>query len=485
MRVSQFLIIAFILASASAGFANNLKDTTNQADYIVIAPNYYYPIAEQLASFRHQKNGFSTMVVSIDTIAMQFGIGVTPDTALKSFIQFTLNNWSNPKPQYFVLAGNINVIPSHPEADDSYEIGLQQGMLDIDFFPMIDQWFVEVPRIDYAFISQTNACIGRFPAWDSASLAIMVDKTIQYENDSSGAWFNKAISVADYYGDNTFEYDAGMFRTYLDSLWTDTVAVDVRSDSPIYLDTTAFVNLWNQGAAVVSYFGHADAVQLSNSRYFTTWSIDSLTNGSELPVCLFGGCDLTYDTGPDVSIPTHLLAREGGGAVAVVSSEGLSYEIAEITFFTSMVQSIIERPSDPIGKSYEEAVSYNLEWGNYMDTADRFTFLGDPALTIAHSVITSLLVSNAARPSSFELEENYPNPFNPTTVIVYKLPAYTSVSLKVYDMLGREVKSLVNESQSAGSHSVTFNASGLASGIYFYRLQAGSYAATKKLLLLK
>lgn len=487
MRGTQFLTIAFVLASASEGFANNLMDTTNQADYIVIAPNYYYPVAEQLASFRHQKNGFSTMVVSIDTIAMQFGIGVTPDTALKNFIQFALNHWSNPKPQYFVLAGNINVIPSHPEADDSYEVGLEQGMLDLDFFPMIDQWFVEVPRTDYPSISQTNACIGRFPAWDSASLAIMVDKTIKYETDPTGTWCNRAISIADYRQDDgeLFENDARYFRTYLDSLWTDTIAVDVKNDSPNYLDTTAFVNLWNQGAAVVSYFGHADAVQLSNSRYFTTWSIDSLTNNGQLPVCLFGGCDLTYDTGPDVSVPTHLLAREGGGAVAVVSSEGLSYENTATTFFTSMVQSMLKKPADPIGKSYEEAVTYTLDWGDFMDTADRFTFLGDPALTIKHSVITSLLVSNPARPSAFVLEQNYPNPFNPSTVISYKLPANATVSLKVYDMLGREVKSLVNGPQSAGSHSVAFSGSGLASGVYLYRLEAGAYIATKKLMLLK
>jgi hypothetical protein len=482
----RFSLIGFILMFASESFAGNLIDTTNQADYIVIAPNYYYPVAEQLALFRHQKNGFSTMVVSIDTIAMDFGFA-TPDTALKDFIQFTLNHWSNPKPQYFVLAGNINVIPSHPEADDSYEIGLEQGALDVDFFPMIDQWFVEVPRTDFTSISQTNACIGRFPAWDSASLAIMVDKTIQYESDSPGAWCNRAISVADYREDDgtIFEDDARTFRVYLDSLWTDTIAVDVRSDSPNYLDTTAFVNLWNQGAAVVSYFGHADAVQLSNSRYFTTWAIDSLTNNGQLPVCLFGGCDLTYDTGPDVSIPTHLLAREGGGAVAVVSSEGLSYENTATTFFTSMVQSMIKKPDEPIGKSYEEAVTYGMVWGDYLNTADRYTFLGDPALTIKHSVITPLLVSNPARPSSFVLEQNFPNPFNPTTVITYELPGNASVSLKVYDMLGREVRSLVNEPQSAGSHSVTFNAGGLASGVYLYRLQAGSCTATKKLLLLK
>ncbi|HUI29672.1 MAG TPA: T9SS type A sorting domain-containing protein [Candidatus Acidoferrales bacterium] len=95
-------------------------------------------------------------------------------------------------------------------------------------------------------------------------------------------------------------------------------------------------------------------------------------------------------------------------------------------------------------------------------------------------------------PASFALFQNYPNPFNPSTTIGYDLPSNSFVSLKIYDVLGREVETLVNERQAAGSHSVTFNASNLPSGVYFYRLQVidpvrgtGSYTATKKLLLLK
>jgi len=88
-------------------------------------------------------------------------------------------------------------------------------------------------------------------------------------------------------------------------------------------------------------------------------------------------------------------------------------------------------------------------------------------------------------PMEFSLTQNYPNPFNPTTVISYRSPVMSNVTLKVYDVLGREVKTLVNQRETAGSHSVTFSAGDLPSGVYFYRLQAGSYSATRKLLLLK
>jgi hypothetical protein len=86
---------------------------------------------------------------------------------------------------------------------------------------------------------------------------------------------------------------------------------------------------------------------------------------------------------------------------------------------------------------------------------------------------------------SFELSQNYPNPFNPSTQIHYQLPASDFVALKVFDVLGREIETLVNERQNAGKHSVQFNASNLPSGLYFYRLEAGMNHDTKKFLLLK
>ena len=88
-------------------------------------------------------------------------------------------------------------------------------------------------------------------------------------------------------------------------------------------------------------------------------------------------------------------------------------------------------------------------------------------------------------PVHFALEQNYPNPFNPATTINYQLPTSSFVVLNVYDLLGREVRTLVNERQAPGNHSVMFDASSLSSGVYLYRLVAGTYHNTKKLLLLK
>jgi hypothetical protein len=85
----------------------------------------------------------------------------------------------------------------------------------------------------------------------------------------------------------------------------------------------------------------------------------------------------------------------------------------------------------------------------------------------------------------FELKQNYPNPFNPTTNITYSLPQQADVQLRVYDMVGREVGTLINREQAAGSYTVNFDASKLSSGMYLYRLNTGSTNITRKMMLIK
>ncbi len=91
----------------------------------------------------------------------------------------------------------------------------------------------------------------------------------------------------------------------------------------------------------------------------------------------------------------------------------------------------------------------------------------------------------------FTIEQNYPNPFNPSTIIKYEIPERSFVTIKVYDVLGREIITLVNQEKPVGSYEVVFDSQGLTSGVYFYKLQvyapgrAGEFIETKKMVLLR
>ena len=100
-------------------------------------------------------------------------------------------------------------------------------------------------------------------------------------------------------------------------------------------------------------------------------------------------------------------------------------------------------------------------------------------------MITSVNQTAFALPTNFILQQNYPNPFNPSTTINYSVPKADLVTIKIYDILGREVVTLVNQQKNPGNYEVQFNANNLPSGIYFYRMQAGGFVSTKKFVLLK
>lgn len=91
----------------------------------------------------------------------------------------------------------------------------------------------------------------------------------------------------------------------------------------------------------------------------------------------------------------------------------------------------------------------------------------------------------SSTPRGFSLEQNYPNPFNPTTTIRFSVPTSGNVLLHVYDVLGQEVATLVNETMQPGAYEITWNATNSPSGIYLYRLQAGTLNATRKMILAK
>jgi hypothetical protein len=160
-----------------------------------------------------------------------------------------------------------------------------------------------------------------------------------------------------------------------------------------------------------------------------------------------------------------------------------SYTWASTPEMVADVQQWLDSPSTNFGWVVvgNEAVSATAK---RFDSRENINPLVRPRLTVTYQPPVGVGETPGV-PTVFALEQNYPNPFNPATTIAYALPRREHVSLQVFNLLGEKIATLVNEVQELGTKSVVFSATNLVSGIYFYRLQAGSFTQTRSLVVLK
>jgi hypothetical protein len=141
----------------------------------------------------------------------------------------------------------------------------------------------------------------------------------------------------------------------------------------------------------------------------------------------------------------------------------------------------------PEGTAGEEVeLTFGIKFGHYWgDGTGSFEIVVDEVILELEGHTGTPSISTEFLPEAYELHQNFPNPFNPTTQITYVLPKSEMATVRVYDMLGQEIQTLVNGNQSAGTHTVTFDAADLSSGIYFYELQTPTHRESKKMLLMR
>jgi len=229
----------------------------------------------------------------------------------------------------------------------------------------------------------------------------------------------------------------------------------------------------------------------------------------------YGISDYTYVTALAVS-GTNLFAGTGGGGGVSLSTDvgktwakidsglAMSYSIRDtskyyyydISAFAVSGRNIFVVCGGIVYLSTNNGTSWtsvNSGLGNdtvlTIAVSDKYLFAGTRKSGVWRrslgEMITSVKNNGTNVPAQFTLSQNYPNPFNPSTTISFNLPSQSIVSLKIFDLLGREVATIVSEKMSAGSYTRQWNAAEMPSGVYFYRLQAGSFTETKKLVLLK
>jgi hypothetical protein len=464
------LLLLSARLSHAQWFTGSLKDSANQADYIIVTVPAYAGIVQPLAAYRSSHQSLSTMIVLMDSIISNFPRS-SPDSSIRDFVTRTLTDWTAPAPRFLLLAGNINTVPSHRVASTFfYDFGEDSVM--------IDQWFAN-QRTESGPGHAPEMAVGRFPAWTSGELEAMVSKTLAYEEAPVENWAKRAIAVADSTDYQAFESDGSSFLRAAVSHWSDTISVHVRDDSPWHKSKTEFLDLWNMGSAIISFFGHGRGPRFSRASYFTSSDVDSLAIGSPLPLVFFEASQ-RFEEPDTLPMAVALLRKPDRGGVCVIAPSGLMYAVAGMQFTTDVVEQMSIRPLEPIGTAWHAALASGPSI-----ISERWTFLGDPALVSKSRGTASNDDPPAGMPSDYVLDQNFPNPFNPSTTIRYALPHATFVRLSVFNTLGQRVAVLWDGVQEAGYHQAEFDGAHVSSGVYYYRIETGSFTAMKKMMLVK
>lgn len=236
------------------------------------------------------------------------------------------------------------------------------------------------------------------------------------------------------------------------------------------------------------FVGSSRGVYLSLN-YGTTWTLmnTGLTNTDVLSVAFIGEDIIAGTAGGGVHISTDY-----GSSWSPVNNGLTGMRVNSLTVSNNKISALIN--TDKIYFSSNNGSSWSLVGDGSIDdfltnlwSINEFIYVGSHEGVLWRRLLSEITGVELEKtvPNNYQLYQNYPNPFNPTTKIKYSIPQTSFVTLKVYDILGRGVTTLVNEEKPVGNYEVEFSSNALANGIYFYRLQTGNFVETKKMILLK
>ncbi len=249
------------------------------------------------------------------------------------------------------------------------------------------------------------------------------------------------------------------------------------SSAKVYRTTTGFFGTWT--AATLSGTGGSAGLYFQAIAFVNATSGMAGSNANSIMKTTDGGATWTAATTPP-GLTTYAVInmygfKDASNLIRVVVNETAGYKVFKTTNLgSSWTQETLPSQGSLNGLQHMQFVDQNLGYaGGGVGTFFRW---GPPVGVepVSHNI-----------PNSYLLEQNYPNPFNPTTTIKYSLPNASFVTLKIFDAVGNEIKTIVNSNQPAGNYIEYVDMSSFASGIYFYTINAGNFTETKKMIMIK
>ncbi len=478
MRPLIFALFLLFVTSTIISQNVRLRDNSNQYDFVIITIDQFVPACEIFKDHKENNRNLKTLVTTKNQILSEFNDSLLIQDNIRAFISYAGTNWMTPKPKYFMFAADVDSIPNFSfESIPGYE---KTDTAKSDFSYGINIYDEDTTKLSFA--------IGRISARTEDELTNYFNKVINYESDTQVyPWNNNALYLAD---------DGKTPNEYEGKIW-ENIAIDMssrvpdfinnkyifESDSSEYYGTTdSIINYINNvGVSSVYFSGNVNDTIFTFKKFFSIHDVDKLKNrGKPFFVSFIYN---TFSRTRHTSMMDQMLFSNSG-AVLGIASVGIAYLNTSIKIHINIWNKLYTETS--VGENFLLSfANETTRWENH-----KYNIFGDPTIVLKFDPLASAKPIDKDIPSDYILSQNYPNPFNPSTTIKYSIPEsmkseLSNVKIIVYDILGKEVATLVNEQQPAGNYEVIFKAGKLPSGTYFYQLIAGSFVQTKKMLLLK
>ena len=331
---------------------------------------------------------------------------------------------------------------------------------------------------------QTYSESGRINVNDTAVFVVNPSKKVSYSKDHGLIWTDivtgiESETVSDFYfarnGDLLASTTSGIFK------WTKTGWVKKAT-------TTNNTRMTKTSTGTLLALGGSKGLLRSTDNGDTWDTTQTITNikaiAGDSSGNFYAGVAYTGDIYKSAdggkTFARYLTLPIGGTNAIVVDKSG--------NIFVIPTSNAIRKMRDSVITTIDGYSASGSGYGDVCFDADGYLYVGtsgDGMLISNNPTLTAVQEESREMPEKYVLSQNYPNPFNPTTNIEFQIPNGGFVTLKVFDLLGKQVRTLLNTAMNAGSYRVTFDGNGLSSGMYFYRLQCGNFSSTKKLLLAK
>ncbi len=462
-----------LLVSFSALYSQpvTLRDTTNQYDYIIITVPEFVGTCEPFRQHKETVRDFRTLIVDTTQIFAEFDTSATSQSNIRDFISYAGTFWKSPRPKFFLIAGTVEDVPNFPilfTFDSLYYSS--------DYYYSQDIYENDSTTTDFY--------IGRIPCKNENELGNYFSKIIEYEaNTTLQSWMNNNLFICEEDSNYGFLEGALNFAAELPSFIRSNF-ISENDTSQYYGNIDSIYNaINNRGSAAVWFVGHANDSVFAYSHMLDIEDLNGLSNYQKYFFTFFIGLQSAI-IGSNTNLTKEMMMMSNAGSLGGSVFVGPPYWGTGSTLHRLWAQRLFGPGIHSLGEAF--TLDNLIPIGGIYDYMKKIANLwADPSLQLKYDTTVGVEKLADEVPQSFVLYQNYPNPFNPSTTIKFALPITSKVKVSIYNSPGQLIETLVDKEMQSGNHEVNFDASRLASGIYFYQLKAGAFIETKKMILLK